>query len=381
MKQDTATAQIASVKSYSYPYDYWHDRYQDYYREGLREYLDQRGGNLETAPVRFSRTLRLLRRVRYSSRLSGVLGPVSHPVNSLVDGLAACMGARSQLRHPPPPAVGQYTFRFMSGREITACIDSSDLGDDLDPSLLAENDVYFKTNYWIGRDYDHKTVPMYNCNPLVLRHLGLLREMRLRPARYDLCLVVRVWGGRDEVEGVEHCVRLLEAVARAPGRKFLLAYLVAGDTKALAARLSKIGIPSTTTPVPLKDLWSIAAQSRINIIRLGMHHCVPWRMTDLLALGACPVLDQPPKTVWPVPLREGSHYSALNLVTSPDQPMADDDSYRCVPDLLDSLLRDSERVERLRGATADYFDHHLQPERVGRSICEAVTRRVRAITV
>ena len=186
--------------------------------------------------------------------------------------------------------MGQYTFRFTSGREINVSIDSSDSGEDPNPSLLAESDIYFKTNYWIGRDYDHKTVPMYNCNPLVLRHLGLLREMRPRPARYDLCLVVRVWGGRDEVEGVEHCVRLLEAVTRAPGRKYLLAYLVAGDTKALAARLSKLGIRSTTTPVPLKDLWSIAAQSLINIIRLGMHHCVPWRMCDLLALGGVPGL-------------------------------------------------------------------------------------------
>ena len=112
-----------------------------------------------------------------------------------------------------------------------------------------------------------------------------------------------------------------------------------------------------------------------------MHHCIPWRMCDLLALGACPVLDQPPKTVWPIPLRDGSHYSTLNLLTSPGRPTAEEESYRCVPDVLDSLLCESERVERLRGATADYFDQHLQPEHVGRSICEAVTRRMRAITV
>jgi hypothetical protein len=378
MEQDTATAQIANVKSYSYPYDYCYDRNQDYYREGLREHLAQQGGKIEIAPVGFSRTLRLLRRVRHSSRLSRVPGPISHRVNSLVDGFAGRLGARCRPRFP---AVGQYIFRFKNGREITAAIDTHDSGEVRSPSLLAESDVYFKTNYWIGRDYNYKTVPMYNCNPVVQRHLGMLREMRLRPARYDVCLVLRVWGGQDEVEGVEHCVRLLEAVARAPGRKYLLAYLVAGDTKALAERLSKAGVPSTTSPLPLKDLWSIAAQSRVNITRLGMHHCVPWRMTDLLALGACPVLDQPPKTVWPVPLREGLHYSALNLLTSPGRPTADEASYRCVPDLLDCLLCDSERVERLRGATADYFDRHLRPELVGRSICDAVARRVSAIAV
>ena len=295
-----------------------------------------------------------------------------------MDGLAGCLGARCR---PCYPAVGQYTFRFTNGRQIIAGIDTHDSGQVRNRSLLAESDVYFTTNYWIDGDFDCNSVPMYNCNPLVLRHLGMLRQMRLQPETYDVCLVVRVWGGQDEVEGIEHCIRLLEAVARARGRKFLLAYLVAGDAGALAERLNKAGVASTTPPLPIKDLWRIAAQSRVNIIRLGMHHCVPWRMCDLLALGACPVLDQPLKTVWPVPLRNGSHYSTLNLVTSPGRPTADEESYRCVHDVLDSLLCDSERVERLRRATADYSDEHLQPEHVGRSICEAVTRRVRAIAV
>ena len=222
MKQDAATAQIASVKSYSHPYDYCHDRNQDYYREGLRLHLEQHDGNLEIAPVSFSRTLRLLRRARNSSRLSGVLGPVSHRVNSLMDGFAGCLGARCR---PCYPAVGQYAFRFTNGRQIIARIDTHDSGQIRNPSGLAESDVYFKTNYWIDGDYDDKTVPMYNCDPLMLHHLGMLRQMRRRPARYDVCLVVRVWGEQVEVEGVEHCVRLLEAVARACGRKYLLATL------------------------------------------------------------------------------------------------------------------------------------------------------------
>lgn len=369
MKQDMVTTRIASVKSYSLPYDVWHDRYQEYYREGLRRYLIQQGARFKVASPRFSRPLCLLRWVRNSGRVHHSLGPLSAAANSLLDSLAWCLGA--QLR-PRDPIMGQYNFCFENEREIRACIDSHDSGDISSASLLAESDLYFKTNYWTGRDYDSKVVSLYNCNPIVLRHLAVLQAMRGQPAQYDLCLVVRVWGGRDETEGVEHCVRLLEEAARLRGRKYLLAYLVAGDIKAIGDRLRKSGIPSTTKPLPLKELWQVAAQSRVNVIRLGMHHCVPWRMFDLLALGGCPVLDQSPKTVWPVPLVEGKHYWALNLRTSPEQPMALDASYKCIPDLLDALLSDKHRLEQMRGATAEYFDQHLRPERVGQYICETV---------
>ena len=197
------------ISTSSYPYDYYHDRYQDYYREGLRSYLLQHGGHLEVAPVKFLRTLRLLRRLRYSGRLSGILTPISQQANSFMDGLAGRLGQQ------PESLVGQYVFRLESALELNVCIDGHDSGEITDPLLLSESDVYFKTNYWIDKDYDSNTVPLYNCNPLVLRHLVALKEMRFQPVKYDLCVVVRVWGGQNEVEGVEHCVRLLEAAARA----------------------------------------------------------------------------------------------------------------------------------------------------------------------
>ena len=150
--------------------------------------------------------------------------------------------------------------------------------------------------------------------------------------------MVRVWGGKDEEEGVEHCVRLLEAAARARGRKFLLALLVAGDREKLGKRLRQSGVPSTTTPLPLNKLWQVSAESRLNVIRLGMHHCVPWRMCDLLALGTCPVLDQKPRTLWPVPLREGEHYWTLNVHLGPGQTVASDASYQAIPELLNDYL-------------------------------------------
>src|SRR5262249_58773833 len=112
--------------------------------------------------------------------------------------------------------------------------------------------------------------PLVNGDPLVIRQLATLRSQRETPKRYDVCMVVRVWGGKDEVEGVEHNLRLLEAVARARGSKLLYAYLVAGDIAAYGRRLERQGIPWGTDPLPARKLWRVTAASRLNVIRLGM---------------------------------------------------------------------------------------------------------------
>jgi hypothetical protein len=359
------------IRATIFPYDYYHDRYQEYYREGLRRYLVQKGETFEVDSPRFSTTLKKLRQIRYSSQVRHVLGPITPTVNSLIDGLSRGLGA--QL--PPSPLVSRYTFQIGDEREIVVCIDSQDSRDIGSPASLAESDLYFKTNYWPEPSSNPKIIPFYNCNPLVLRHLATLQAMRIEPPQYDFCLIVRVWGGEDAIGGVEHCVRLLEEASRARGRKYLLAYLVAGDIKSLSERLLKSGIPSTTTPLPVHKLWRVAAQSRVNIIRLGMHQCVPWRLCDLLALGACPVLDQAPKTIWPVPLQEGEHYWNLKLTTSLSRPTADDDSYRRIPDLIDDFVQNKRQTEHIRHSVAEYFDHYLHPDRVGQQICEAVMHR------
>jgi hypothetical protein len=358
------------------PYDYWHDRYQAYYREGLRRYLCQQGERLDVRSIpRFPKVLALLRAVRNSSRVRGAFGPAAPSVHRSLDRFATMLGGKRSapwgLFHP---LVGQYQFHI-DGVQTRVCLDASDSGNICSPELLEQCDLYLKTNYWKGRQYDPRVVPFYNGNPLILSHLGRLRSMRSRPAEYDFCFVVRVWGGRDEVEGVEHNIRLLEAAARVPGRKFLHAYLVAGDTAALSERLFKQGIRCSTSPLPLKELWRIGAASRLNIIRLGMHACVPWRMIDLLALGACPVLDQPPLTVWPEPLREGAHFLHLSAVATPGACMADERAYSDIPARLKQFLADDRLIQEIRANAADYFDQHLTPEAVGRCFFDIVRER------
>ena len=82
------------------------------------------------------------------------------------------------------------------------------------------------------------------------------------------------------------------------------------------------GIAWTTDPLPLFDLWRLSAQSRLNVLRLGMHHCVPWRMMDVLAMGGCPVLDCDPYTLWPQPLERNQNYLSLDAAPPPGESLA-----------------------------------------------------------
>jgi hypothetical protein len=190
-----------------------------------------------------------------------------------------------------PPAgifvdtASHYLIAVDGGREVRVCIDSSDDGNDVKEAILGWSDVYFKTNYWPTISYSAKVQPFVNADPLVIPQLEAFRRYRRARKKHDLCMVVRVWGGKDEVEGVEHNLRLIEAVSRARCSKFLYAYLVAGDVAAATRRLERQGIPCGPHPIAAHDLWEISAGSRLNVIRLGMHYCVPWRVTGAQAIG------------------------------------------------------------------------------------------------
>jgi hypothetical protein len=187
-------------------------------------------------------------------------------------------------------------------------------------------------------------------------------------------MVVRVWGGKDEVEGVEHNLRLIEAVNRAKGSKFLYAYLVAGDVQAAARRLEKQGIPCGTDPLPPKKLWQVSAASRLNVIRLGMHYCVPWRVTSAIAIGSGMVLDRAPFTRWPEPLVEGEHFLALGAETGVDQPLATDEQYASIPTKIDAWLADGDLAARIARNNGAYYDRHLAPARVGEHFMKTVEK-------
>ena len=361
---------IRSVEAAVFPFDYWHDWYQKYYRQSIEIYLAQYGTRVQysSSPLAAS-ILRQLASIRDSYRLRRILGPLAPMSTSVVTEIAKWVGGDNR---PIASLVGEYVFSLEDGKKIRMCVDSHDSGEVNSQELALGSDVYLKTNYWPTVHYADNVIPFFNCNPLLLENFEILRPLREQRQEFDISFIVRVWGGKNEVEGNEHCLRLLEAVAKARAKKYLLAYLVGGDIKEMSRRLRQSGIPFTTEPISRRKLWEITARSKLTIIRLGMHHCVPWRMSDVLALGACTLLDQPPRTVWPVPLVAGTHFLSLDVETTTAQPVASDTQYEVIPDLLENYLtKDEQRLEMSRAAVK-YFEDWLTPKSVGQRICESV---------
>jgi hypothetical protein len=256
------------------------------------------------------------------------------------------------------------------GRSLKVCIDSMDFPELSSPELAEWSDVYFKTNWWPTTAYPANVRPLVNCDPTVLGQIDELRGARDTRKEYDLCCVVRVWGGRTGLEGIEHNIRLLEAVSKVRAEKFVLAILIMGDRDAYAKRLSDAGIPWTTKAFPAADLWRVTAASRLNVLRLGVHDCIPWRMTGSLAVGSTVALDQAPRSRWPTPLEPGVNYLDLGLETG-DTALAEASAYDDVPAQIEAWLSDATTLRAIATANGEYFDRHLEPERVGDHVLRA----------
>lgn len=372
-------AKPVGATAWTAAYDEWHDRYQAYYLAGLRMALRERSIPLDIRPLhRFPRLLRGLRTLRCSHRLGASF--FNQTVGPMIDRVAQRIaGCRLPTSGQFFPLIGQYEFTFKKRPLVRLAIDAADAGEMMPGPFADQCAVYAKANYRPTLEYPPQVVPLCNGNPFILPSLNTLTDLRSQQPRYDLCFVVRVWGGRDETEGVEHNLRLLEAVNRASCRKFLLAYLVAGDLDQQEKRLRAQGIPTTRRPMPLRQLWQTSAAARINVIRLGMHNCIPWRYMDLLAMGACVLFDQVPQTVWQPPLIPGEHFLHLGVETTPDQPLGTANAYEAIPGKVEEALRNTPLIRHVQARAADYFDCHACPEAVGRQLLTYVARAAESI--
>jgi hypothetical protein len=271
------------------------------------------------------------------------------------------------------PLVGEYLFSCGS-KNVRVAIDTHDAGKVQSERLCDWADLYFKTNYWDGAAYPEKVRPLMNGSALVTEHEPFLRSLRTAPKSYDLSCIMRVWGGEDEVSGIEHNVRLLEQAAAYPGTKRVIAYLVAGDIAQLSTRLEAAGVECITRPLAPEELWRVCAASRFVLLRLGMHGCVPWRMADMLAIGAAIILDRAPFTRWHVPLREGEHFLSLEMPVTIQEPVAPGETYERISGRLSSWCEEQGLSESLGASAAKYFDEHGSPARVGEHIVGAAQR-------
>jgi hypothetical protein len=365
-EETTATMQLTPtqltpkqrVEAFIEPYNRTLDLYQSYYRFSIARHCKSEGILFQEKAPRFAPLLRFLGRVRRPTRFRWVNRAQEIPLLSLA---ARLLGVDPGLEH----AVGRYVLHS-DGAELKICIDAQDFGNIGQPELLEWCDLYFKTNYWPQAAYPSKVVPLANLNPLVRPSLPRLTQYRTSETEWDVFGFFRVWGGRDEIEGIEHNLALFEALARLKCRKKLLAVLVAGDIAGAAARLEKAGIPWTTKWMPINDFWRTAARSKLTIVRHGMHQCIPWRMTDVMAMGHCPVLDYRATTRWPVPLQEYEHYLHLGL---PYDPSGSVPFYAdAVTDRIHSWLAEEGLIDSIGRSAGRYFDDHLIPERLGQHI-------------
>jgi hypothetical protein len=337
------------------PYSRYQDLYQSYYRESIWAYCEQESILSRENRPKSAGVLRFLGRVRESERFDGILLPqIKTPV---LDGLAGLLGAGALVDH----SVGKYVYHS-SGAETRICIDAEDSGAIELPDLLEWSDLYFKTNYWPDREYPPKVVPLANVNPLVFPRREELRGYRNCEAEWDLFGFFRVWGR------IDHNLALFEALAQLPCRKKLVAYIISDDYGAEVARLEKAGVAWTTRPMPLKKLWSLAARSRLNIVRHGTKDCIPWRMTDIMAMGHCPVLDYRARTQWHIPLLENVHY--LNLDVPPEQNITPKEFTSRVVGRIEGWLSKKGLIAGVAENSATYFDENLAPARLGRYLVE-----------
>jgi len=359
------SSSITSVSAYYRPADYRSNLYQKYYRKSVASYLGTKKFR-RISVSKFTGINFALGKMGDSYKLGKILG--RHILNKLINmGAKLLEGQLETASGKYCSGVGQYVFELV-GKKLRVCIDTSDSGNISSEELLVWCDIYFKSNYWEDRRYDPKVIPIYNLNPFVLEGSKYLRSLRNIDKRFDLCFIVRVWGGRDEIEGIEHNLRMLEEISKINCNKFIYAYLVSGEIDEYTRRLGNANIFTAKKGLPLKKLWDISGRSEIVIIRLGMHYCMPWRMTDIMCMGAVPVFDRRPFTIWPANVVEGTNYYSLNLNIGEGKPVAAREDYGNIKDEVIRILEDRKKLEEIRKNNWKYFDSYLDPYEVGNYI-------------
>jgi hypothetical protein len=371
-----------SVSAFSRPFEPFHDTYQAFYWEGLRRHCREIGGEFAVLPMtRFPQLLRTLRSIQDGGPLSRVFGRRPGP-RALIETVGRRL--EGDVSSPSPyfhNGAAQYLVTTTRGARHRLCIDSTDYPECSSEPLVDWSDLYFKSNFWSSRTYHPNVQPIVNGDPLVLRRLASLRAHRGTLKDFDFSFAVRVWGGRTGLEGVDHNLQLLRAISRVRGRKFILAVLVTGDVDRYANYLDNLRIPWTKKGIRARELWSITARSRLNILRLGMHYCIPWRFTGALAIGSCIVMDRSPLSVWPEPLREGINYLSLETGVGPDEPVASAETYDEVPTKVESWLADEPLLAEIRAQNAKYFDLYADPKQVGAYVLARVEALERTGTI
>ena len=269
--------------------------------------------------------------------------------------------------------VGRYVAE-LSGTSVRFAVDAHDARHVRDEDALRWSDVYFKSNCWAADDYDSKIAPVVNGNGLLnRRRIEHLRRLRGTTRDVDVAFITNFHGGRP------HVFCLFEELMRLDARCDLLAVFDGADPeddRRWAARLRDLGVPVATEPLPPESLWARLARARTVLVRAGRHACVPWRMLDLLGMGACIVLDAPFPAEWPVALRDGVECANCRIERPLDGTAAPAGEYAKLGTMLVRLLGQPNAAAALREGASRYFDEHAAPGRVGAYLLETCAERL-----
>ncbi len=274
--------------------------------------------------------------------------------------------------------VGRYDVDVDSHR-LRMAIDVADVRGIRDEEALEWCDIYFKANKWPSIDYPSKVRPIVNANGrLDFGKLKLIEAHRHTPKKFDLVYMSKLWSRADHFDNIlEHQIRVFEVLAKLDCSKNLRAIIFDNSRDQLTPylhRLDAAGVEWSTTwgKITSAVFWKNLAEAKIVFQRSGNHHCISWRMTDLLCMGACIVMDQAPFPQWPAPLEESKHFANCNCGFTPDFDFPPTEQYENISKTVEDLLKDEQAQDYYRQNSRDYFERHLAPHPVGCYIIDEI---------
>jgi hypothetical protein len=325
-----ATAKFSHVEQFLPEEDCEYELYQKYFENSLREFV----------------------RVTQTKSLSGFAPHTTH--------------------------VGQYIFHLRDGGVRKVAIDAHDHRNIRSQAIYDWCDMYFKSNLWPSVDYGSKVLPIPTGNAgITLENCRFLRGLRGVKKEFDLLFVGRIWAGGDA--NVEHNLRLFESLAKVKCKSKLLAVVFNFDKKSedylnIKRRLDHAGVEWTENQVGYGELMRLSAMSKLVLIRAGISGCIAWRMVDMLAIGACLVLDRDPFPAWPVPLKKGTNFFSLGTRITEDCRPAPEEDYKSIASKAELLLRNAEIFKGISYNNSQYFDKNAHPLRMVEYILKSIYR-------
>ncbi len=280
--------------------------------------------------------------------------------------------------------IGQYNFVY-DQLTVKVVVDTSDGRHLHNTDALEWSDVYFKCNYWPNVDYPQNVVSLVNGNgTLSATKVRKLKNLRNHKKEYDLVYWSRIWaapGNNQDNKGVEHNIRLFEALAKVEGKTNLLAVFPKemnnSSLQKYRERLDAVGVKwqNGWGKIDSKVLWTALASARINFLRPGNHLCISWRMMDLLCMGSCIMVDGEPFARWPEPLSSDVNFVDVECSLSPEYELPGDRAYEEMAGRISNLISEHEKIEKISENNIQYFEEHASMNAVANYISQSVRQK------